>query len=174
MKKVIFKSKGFTLIELLVVIAIIALLSTTVLASVKTARLKALDAAVRQELRQLANLAALNQLDYNNYAALSDARWNTTTADCNLTFPTNSSNKYVVQANAICVKIISLKSALQTGNGAGLVPPDSVDVTKFSFMSPLPSNENITYLPFYCVGSSGSSIETSSYFFTSTGCYRNP
>lgn len=46
-------NKGFTLIELLVVISIIALLSSIVLASIKDARSKAVEASYRSHLKQV-------------------------------------------------------------------------------------------------------------------------
>ena len=55
------KVRGFTLIELLVVIAIISLLSSIVLASLTTARNKAKDAAIVEEMVSLRTEA---ELDY--------------------------------------------------------------------------------------------------------------
>ncbi|OGI64782.1 hypothetical protein A2642_03725 [Candidatus Nomurabacteria bacterium RIFCSPHIGHO2_01_FULL_39_10] len=57
---------GFTLIELLVVIAIISLLSSVVMASLNSARIKARDAKRKVELKQI--VSAL-ELYYNEYGA---------------------------------------------------------------------------------------------------------
>ncbi len=51
--EILSMSKGFTLIELLVVVSIISLLSSVVLASINTARVKARDTQRKSDLHQL-------------------------------------------------------------------------------------------------------------------------
>lgn len=64
---------GFTLIELLVVIAIIGLLSSVVMASLNTSRIKARDSKRIQDLRQLQTALVLYYDDNTSYPnALSD------------------------------------------------------------------------------------------------------
>ena len=79
------KSSGFTLIELLVVIAIIGLLSSIVLASVKSARTKARDVRRKADLRQM-QLALELYFDSNrNYppeAGWCDSSKGVTTTNC--------------------------------------------------------------------------------------------
>ena len=69
------KQKGFTLIELLVVISIIGLLSSVVMASLNTARIKARDALRRSEMTQLQLALETYYVDNGSYPlgpALSD------------------------------------------------------------------------------------------------------
>jgi prepilin-type N-terminal cleavage/methylation domain-containing protein len=62
------KTKGFTLIELLVVIAIIGILSSVVLSSLNSARVKARDARRLADLHQIRNALELYAFDNNgNY-----------------------------------------------------------------------------------------------------------
>ena len=56
---IIKKHNGFTLIELLVVIAIIGVLSTMTVSSLNSARAKARDAKRLSDIRQMANLVAI-------------------------------------------------------------------------------------------------------------------
>lgn len=58
--------KGFTLIELLVVISIISLLSSVVLASLSSARVKAKDSKKKLELKQLITSLESYYLDTNS------------------------------------------------------------------------------------------------------------
>ncbi|MFA5942429.1 MAG: prepilin-type N-terminal cleavage/methylation domain-containing protein [Candidatus Paceibacterota bacterium] len=60
-------NKGFTLIELLVVISIIGLLSSVVLASLNSARIKARDARRKLDLKQLAVALDLNYDKHGAY-----------------------------------------------------------------------------------------------------------
>jgi prepilin-type N-terminal cleavage/methylation domain-containing protein len=73
------RSRGFTLIELLVVIAIIGLLSSAVLASLATARMKSRDAKRLQDLTTIRNAVELyaneharNPGAYGTYYWISD------------------------------------------------------------------------------------------------------
>jgi len=65
--------RGFTLIELLVVIAIIAILSSTVLASLRTARSKARDARRMSDVRQLRSALELYYDKNGSYPSTAGA-----------------------------------------------------------------------------------------------------
>jgi prepilin-type N-terminal cleavage/methylation domain-containing protein len=62
------KQKGFTLIELLVVIAIIGILSSVVLASLNTARDKAANVTVKDNLNNLRSAGSLFYENGNTYS----------------------------------------------------------------------------------------------------------
>jgi prepilin-type N-terminal cleavage/methylation domain-containing protein len=70
------KNKGFTLIELLVVISIISLLSSIVLASVASARVKARDAVTVQNIKQLTLAMELYYNDYGFYPGALNTFYN--------------------------------------------------------------------------------------------------
>jgi len=59
--------KGFTLIELMVVISIIGFLSSVVIASLNTARIKSIDTQTYQEVNQYEKALALYYNDHNSY-----------------------------------------------------------------------------------------------------------
>lgn len=63
------RTHGFTLIELLVVIAIIGLLSSVVLASLNSARVKARDAQRITGIKQIQNALAMYYSKYGQYPA---------------------------------------------------------------------------------------------------------
>lgn len=67
--------RGFTLIELLVVIAIIGVLSSVVLASLNTARLKARDAVRKSDMRTMQIVLARYYLDNQTYPPENNATY---------------------------------------------------------------------------------------------------
>lgn len=73
--------RGFTLIELLVVIAIIGILSSVVLASLGTARVRANDAKKKAELYQIATALNMYYLATGNSPANSPSPGNWNVAD---------------------------------------------------------------------------------------------
>lgn len=173
-------SGGFTLIELLVVVAIISLLSSIILASLKDARLKAKDTAIKTEVRQLANLMALEYNENNSYFKLqqpNQSNWNDTVDECNgTTSPpiVHFSGTYAANAKQICVNIVTLtgrsddNTNMHIGNHAG--PSGALDNNKFSIMAYLPGTGK-----YFCMGSSGRSSDTAvSPTWTPAGCYDDP
>lgn len=90
------KSKGFTLIELLVVIAIIGILSSVVLASLNTARVKARDTKRKQDMLQIRTALEMYYNDNNSYPLENPSgnQWwgGKTTGTCN---PGGSSDTYI-------------------------------------------------------------------------------
>ncbi|MBU1558024.1 type II secretion system GspH family protein [Patescibacteria group bacterium] len=77
------KNQGFTLIELLVVIAIISLLSSVVLASLNTARVKARDAKRLSDMRQIQIALEMYYDDNGSYPEenSSNGSWEHSTED---------------------------------------------------------------------------------------------
>ncbi len=152
------KDRGFTLIELLVVIAIIGVLSSVVLASLSSARLRARDAAVKAGVRQLASLMHVERNDTGSFGNLQYF-WDYTAADCNNSF----TGTHAVNARQICANILANTSALYTGNAVS-------NSAEFSIMALLPSTGR-----YYCVGSSGRTSETETGSnWLSAGCHANP
>ncbi len=151
------RAKGFTLIELLVVIAIIGILSSVVISSLSTARNKAKDAAIKQDISQFATLMEFNRDDYGGYCELRQS-WITSTTCAN-----SFSGNHAVKARAICEDILK-----NTGPG-----------TSKLYMYPVPDcKDNYTFMvllnngKWYCQGSSGAKGEYPAY--DQAGCYQNP
>ncbi len=160
-----YKDKGFTLIELLVVISIIGLLSSVVLASLNTARGKARDASIKEEVQQVTRLMALNYSETGTYVQLQDWTWKYTVADC---AASTVSGNYASQFINICKSVVLLN-----GGVGGFFSGNSVDGNNlFSVFAYLPSVGQ-----FFCAGSSGANSAgtpgTYSYW-SGPGCYGNP
>jgi len=156
--------KGFTLIELLVVIAIIGVLASVVLASLNSARDKARDATIKQQVRQFATLMALEYNDNSSYNNLNKG-WAGTSATCE---SRNYEGNYAAKALEICNGIIAL-----TPNGANqFYTGAATSVSRdFSIMALLSSG-------WFCIGSSGATYEGPANpgggNWTGSGCFANP
>lgn len=87
-------NKGFTLIELLVVIAIIGLLSSVVLASLESARLKAQDSKRLSELKAVQLALGLYYDANGRYPAWNQTAWG---RDCSGWRGTSASNNTFLQ-----------------------------------------------------------------------------
>ena len=73
MKQISSDIKGFTLIKLLVVVAIIGILASVVVASLNTARRKATDVKVKQQLSSVRSAAETYYLSAGNYGSATVA-----------------------------------------------------------------------------------------------------
>ncbi|OGI68226.1 hypothetical protein A2738_02040 [Candidatus Nomurabacteria bacterium RIFCSPHIGHO2_01_FULL_42_15] len=170
--------KGFTLIELLVVIAIVSLLASVVLASLTDARGKGKDAAIKEEISQLVNLAELNYNDYGDYCNLQEGDWIGTDNLCSDAFanPDPITSKHTTQARLICTNIYNNARDLNYGTSPGsyilyLGTPfgPSVCAKDYSFTAPLNNGK------WFCSGSSGKGEYTDVDFDgNDPGCYLNP
>lgn len=152
--------RGFTLIELLVVISIIGLLSSVVLSSLQTARLKSRDTAIKAQVRQFVTLMNLNFNETGSYAQLQSG-WDYTAADCSGSF----SGAHMAKARELCTAIV------EDNGGAGLHTGNNVSTaTRFSVMAQLASQAL-----WVCAGSSGGYTDTQvTGGWTGTGCFANP
>lgn len=164
--------KGFTLIELLVVVAIIGLLSSVVLASLNSARVKAKDAAIKAEMSEVANLMALNFNDYGSYCQIQPSEWIPSTtgiSTCDWVLSNGYfSGTYAQKAHDLCQNIYN-NAADGDSNGRLLIfVSPSTCSNSYSWQAHL-NNGN-----WYCSGSSGAKGEYSTYSPNHPGCYDNP
>ena len=164
--------KAFTLIELLVVIAIIGVLSSVVLASLNTARLKAADASVKSELAQFRTIMNFEYTDTGSYSAIKSggaAGWNAAGSTCS-----GFTGTYASQAKSICDSLVKATGTLCTGSCVwfGYTNPDAPD--KFTIMAYLPyESAKAGGARWFCMGSGGGN-GLSSGSWGEAGCYNNP
>ncbi len=168
--------KGFTLIELLVVVAIIGILASVVLASLSSARGKAKDAKIKEEVNQLVNLMNIEYNESGSYCNLVkvNTNWitNTKTCETNIVNPLKGgfSGTYADQASAICNDIYN---NLRSSEPAAA----RLDIT--SYPTATSCNQNYSIMAalnngnWFCSGSSGAKGEYASYS-GQPGCYDNP
>ncbi len=127
------KKSGFTLIEVLTVIMIIAILASIILVSLDTARERARDVTIQNQIGQLRSLAEALYTFENHYDELADAKSDRTT---------NDGIKY----DRIENEILSM--------GGGLVTNLSSDNKAYCAYSPLVRNSDQAF----CVDSTGNAI----------------
>jgi prepilin-type N-terminal cleavage/methylation domain-containing protein len=162
---------GFTLIELLVVISIIGVLSSVVMASVNTARMKARDAAVKQLALQMRNVYEIEYLNKGKYSDLMKAPLNYlacsntpgVTYTC-LLISQNACNTFYgadSEGAKVCLDVLNKGVNFHIGT----VDPNNF-VDKYAVFLQYPGNSSLGR----CVGSSGNVIDSSqSTCFTSGG-----
>ncbi len=138
------KSKrGFTLIELLVVISIIGLLSSIVLASLRSARDKAISAAIMADLHSIQNQAAIYYDTNNKYATNVPSP---ISEPCDLMNGDVPSSVFGSDANSV----YGMSQTLQLRNPAFLV---ECGLTSSDYF--IAFNLKVTGDPYWCVDSRG-------------------
>jgi prepilin-type N-terminal cleavage/methylation domain-containing protein len=180
-------TKGFTLIELLVVISIIGLLSSVVLASLSTARGRAIDSKLIQLAGQLQNVFALELLQSNSYANFNRPSWRATPYPCTDT-PSgpNFTGIYAADFIRICSEIVTTSQSFNPQpqgynfwTGQNVIP---FNANTYSFMIYLPHATRVAGSEqYYCVGSNGkktigtsAAVSPSTNFWSRGGCVNDP
>lgn len=165
--------KAFTLLELLVVIAIIGVLAAIVMASLNSARTKANESALIQQLKEMSKLMEIEKLDSGNYSKLIPNVWLGQVATpglvwtCDSVYGSSNTSNHKDNALAICKKIASIVNNNSAGT-FGIVIWDSTkqDGNHYSVQAFLNGK-------YYCMGSSGQSFPATN-APNSVGCFSNP
>jgi len=159
--------RGFTLIELLVVIAIIGLLSSIVLASLNSARMKGSDAAIKSQVLEMRSLMELQYSDTGSYQNLNRGKWAGTSAACS---SLGFAGTYATQALSICTSILNDVTSPSANEFYTGVSSSHSNVDEYSIMARLSTGY------YFCAGSSGAVTDkgTSGDGWIGTGCYANP
>ncbi|KND48260.1 MAG: hypothetical protein AB199_04385 [Parcubacteria bacterium C7867-004] len=176
------QQRGFTLIELLVVIAIIGMLSSIVLASLNTARLKAADAAVRTQARQL---KLFLEFEYSETGSYTNIKQYTSLGDLWLPGAPGSGSTctglvgiYAVRAQQTCAALLAASQSQGSSCGNQCLRfwdtnPDFPN--RYSILAYLPGASRAAGAArWLCMGSGGSVSVSAGTPWSEAGCWANP
>jgi prepilin-type N-terminal cleavage/methylation domain-containing protein len=145
--------KGFTLIELLVVISIIALLSSIVITSLSSARNKAADTAVRQNLNGIKTSAQLYYELMGKYGSATGAYYE---GNCITNGTMFRESTITGQARDVADTItVAIQKAADSGRGDKNCRIDALR-TQYMIAVQLKSSAN-----YWCIDDTGAGVEIS-------------